>query len=192
LVSARGRSGEQVPFADPLATSTERLDFPPCDITSFVLDRAAERGDKPALIDGPTGRAITYAELERATRAFAAGLASRGLGRGDTVGIFMPNLPEYAVVFHGTARSGACATTVNPLYTARELAQQLRDAHAKVLLTVPAFLEVAHEAASQTGLEDVFVVGQAPDARPFTDLLADPADAPEAAIDPGGDLAALP
>jgi acyl-CoA synthetase (AMP-forming)/AMP-acid ligase II len=51
-----------------------------CDVTSFVLERAAERGEKPALIDGPSGRTITYAQLESATRAFAAGLALRGFG----------------------------------------------------------------------------------------------------------------
>jgi len=94
----------------------EELRFPDRDVTSFVLERAGELGDKPALVDGPTGRTITYAELDQATRALAAGLAARGFSPGDALAIYMPNLPEYAVAFHGVARAGGRATTVNPLY----------------------------------------------------------------------------
>ena len=57
----------------------EELEFPDSDVTSFVLERAGELGDKPALIDGPTGRKITFAELDGATRALAAGLAGTRL-----------------------------------------------------------------------------------------------------------------
>ena len=170
----------------------EELRFPDRDITSFVLQRAAELGDKPALIDGPTGRTITFAELDAATRALAAGLAARGFGPGDALAIYMPNLPEYAVAFHGVARAGGRATTANPLYTARELEHQLRDSEAKILLTVPPFLDVAREAADAAGIEDVFVVGEAEGAAPVSDLLGDPAEAPDVVIDASADLAVLP
>jgi acyl-CoA synthetase (AMP-forming)/AMP-acid ligase II len=170
----------------------EALDFPDRDVTSFVLDRATELGDKPALIDGPSGRTVTYAELEGATRALAAGLAARGFGQGDALAIYMPNLPEYAVAFHGVARAGGRATTVNPLYTARELEHQLRDSAAKILLTVPPFLDVAREAAAAAGVADVFVVGEAEGATPVTELMGDPDAAPDVAIDPRRDLAVLP
>jgi acyl-CoA synthetase (AMP-forming)/AMP-acid ligase II len=156
-----------------------------------VLERAADLGSKPALIDGPTGRTITYAELDQATRALAAGLAGRGFGKGDALAIYMPNLPEYAIAFHGVARAGGRATTANPLYTARELEHQLRDSQAKILLTVPPFLEAAGEAAAAAGIEDVFVVGEADGAKPVTELMGDPAGAPEIEIDPE-DLAVLP
>jgi acyl-CoA synthetase (AMP-forming)/AMP-acid ligase II len=168
------------------------VDFPDQDVTSFVLEGAQELGEKPALIDGPTGRTITYAELEQATRALAAGLAARGFGPGDALAIYMPNLPEYAVAFHGTARAGGRATTANPLYTARELEHQLRDSGAKILITVPPFLDVAREAAAGAGVDDLFVVGEAEGADPVTDLLADPSAAPEVEIDAANDLAVLP
>jgi acyl-CoA synthetase (AMP-forming)/AMP-acid ligase II len=189
----------------------EELKFPDRDVTSFVLERASELGDKPALIDGPTGRTITFAELDGTTRALASGLAARGFKPGDALAIHMPNLPEYAVAFHGVARAGGRATTVNPLYTARELEHQLRDSEARILLTVPPFLDVAREAAAATGIEDVFVVGEAEGAAParrnpegmkpssgvvepadFTDLLGDPAEAPDVVIDASADLAVLP
>jgi acyl-CoA synthetase (AMP-forming)/AMP-acid ligase II len=167
-------------------------EIPDTDVTSFVLEAAEGRGDKPALIDGPSGRTVTYAELAGGARALAAGLASRGFGKGDVLAVHMPNLPEYAIAFHGVASAGGKCTTVNPLYTAGELAHQLSDSGAKILVTVPPFLDVANEAAAKAGVGDVFVVGEAEGARPITELLGDPADAPDVDIDPGSDLAVLP
>ena len=113
-------------------------ELPARDLTAFTLRRAPALGDKPALIDGITGRELSYAELQRAVRAFAAGLAERGFAKGDTFAIFMPNVPEYAIAFHGALAAGGQCTTANPLYTGRELGFQLRDAGARLLLTVPA------------------------------------------------------
>ena len=141
--------------------------YPDTDVTSFVLERAQELGDKPALIDGPTGRTVTYAELDQATRALAAGLAARGFGRGDCLCVYMPNLPEYAIAFHGVARAGGKASTANPLYTARELQHQLEDSGSKYLLTIPQFLDVATKAAEAAGVEEIFVVGEAEGATPL-------------------------
>jgi acyl-CoA synthetase (AMP-forming)/AMP-acid ligase II len=166
--------------------------IPDVDVTSFVLERAPELGDKPALIDGPSGRAVTYADLDRGTRALAAGLAARGLEPGDALALYLPNLPEYAIAFHGVARAGGRATTANPLYKAHELEHQLRDSKAKILVTVAPFLDAAGEAAQAAGVEDVVVVGEADGAAPFTDLLGDPEAAPDVAIDPANDLAVLP
>src|SRR5205807_1571502 len=85
-------------------------DIPDIDLASFTLRRASELGDKAALIDADSGRTLTYAELDRSVRSFAAGLAARGFGKGDTFGIFMPNVPEYAVAFHGVVAAGGRCT----------------------------------------------------------------------------------
>ena len=167
------------------------MDYPETDVTTFVLERAGELGDKPALIDGPTGRTITYAELDRGIRALAAGLAARGFEPGDSLCVYMPNLPEYAIAFHGVARAGGRASTANPLYTARELQHQLEDSRSKFLLTIPQFIDVAKQAAEAAGVEEIFVVGEAEGATPFSELLGDPDDAPDVGIS-GGDLAVLP
>jgi acyl-CoA synthetase (AMP-forming)/AMP-acid ligase II len=169
--------------------------IPDVDVTSFVLEHAAGRGDRPALIDGPSGRELSYEGLELGIRSLAAGLAARGFGKGDVLGVFMPNLPEYAIAFHGAASTGGVCTTVNPLYTAGELTHQMNDSGARFLLTVPTFLDTAKEAAETSGVEEVFVLGEAEDpngATPFADLLGDPAEAPEVEINPGSDLAVLP
>jgi acyl-CoA synthetase (AMP-forming)/AMP-acid ligase II len=165
---------------------------PPVSITEYVLRHAERLADKPALIDGPSGRVLTYGQLDEAVRRVATGLARRGLRKGDVVAIYSPNCPEYAVVFHAVASLGGVNTTVNPLYTAEELATQLKDAEARVLIAAPAVLEKARAAASRTGIGELFVFGAGEGARPFADLLASPASPPAVAIDPGRDVVALP
>ena len=177
-------------------SDASKLDIPQLDVSSFVLESAAERGDAPALVDGPSGREVGYSALADSVRALAAGLAARGFGKGDVLGVFMPNLPEYAVAFHGATTAGGMCSTVNPLYTAGELAHQMRDSGARFLLTVPPFLDSAREGAADSGVEEVFAVGMEPGeaegATPFAELIGDPADAPEVQIDPESDLAVLP
>ena len=168
------------------------IEIPTADITSYVLEHAESRADKPALVDGPSGRTLTYGQLAGAIRALAAGLAARDFGKGDVLALYMPNLPEYAVAFHGVASTGGSCTTMNPLYTADEVAHQLEDSGARFLVTVGPMLEVAREAASRVGLEEVFVVGEAEGATPVTELLGDPSEAPSPQIDTDTDLAVLP
>jgi acyl-CoA synthetase (AMP-forming)/AMP-acid ligase II len=165
-------------------------DIPDIDLASFTLHRAEQLGDKPALIDGASGRALSYAELLRAVRGFAAGLAARGFGKGDTFCICLPNVPEFAVAFHGVVAAGGRCTTANPTYTARELGHQLADANARMLLTVPQFLDVAREAAAPTGCE-LYVLGEENGATPFSALLGEPKAAPHVAIDPASDIAGI-
>src|SRR5512134_1069847 len=175
-----------------MLSSSPPVTIPKVSITDYVLRHAARLGDKPALIDGPTGRTLTYRQLVDGARRAAAGLARRGFRKGDVLAIYCPNVPEYAIVFLGVAMVGGVNTTVNPLYTADELANQLRDSGARFLVTVPPFLDKAREAAAKSGVEEVFVLGAAEGARPFTDLLQAGDQPPAVTIDPAEDLVALP
>jgi len=166
--------------------------IPEASLPSIVLERAAALGDKRALVDGATGRGLSYAELAEGVRRVARGLADRGFAPGDVVGVYSPNLPEYALAFLGVTSLGGTVTTVNPLYTVDELAHQLEDARAKVLLTAPPFLERARAAASRTGVKEVFVFGEAEGALPFASLLRSTGDPPTVQIAPHEDVAVLP
>jgi acyl-CoA synthetase (AMP-forming)/AMP-acid ligase II len=168
------------------------VEIPATGLSQFVLEHAAERGDKPALIDGPTGRTLTYEQLAGGVKRVAAGLAARGFAKGDVFAIFSPNLPEYALAFHGVATAGGICTTINPLYTVKELTFQLEHAKAKFLLTIPQFLDRALEAAKSAGVEEVFVFGEAEGAAPFAELMATDSEPPAVDIDPANDLLALP
>ena len=167
--------------------------IPEVPLTQFLFAGAATRADKPALIDGPTGRTLTYGQLVGAIRLVAASLAKRGLKKGDVFAIYSPNLPEYAVAFHAVASLGAINTTVNPLYTAHELANQLKDAGARYLLTIPQFLPNALAAAQEVGgIEEIFVFGEAEGATPFASLLKSDGQLPPVEINPKEDLVVLP
>ena len=173
---------------------TPDVAIPEVPLPKYLFERAEEWAEKPALIDGPSGRTLTYAQLRGVVGRVAAGLALRGFGKGDVFAIFSPNLPEYAAAFFGVATAGGVATTVNPLYTARELASQLQDSSARFLLTIPQFLDTAKAAARETSVEEIFVFGEGGDgATPFTSLVAaGEAGPPSVTIDAREDLVVLP
>jgi acyl-CoA synthetase (AMP-forming)/AMP-acid ligase II len=178
-----------------------QVDIPEIPLTRFVFQNTGERADKAALIDGPSGRAITFSELEDAIARVAASLARRGFKKGDVFGILSPNVPEYAIVFHAVAVLGGINSPVNPLYTEHEIGHQLKDAGARFLVTVPQFLAKARLAAHEAGIEELFVFENAGGdsngdetngATPFSSLLEGDGDVPEVAINPREDLVALP
>jgi acyl-CoA synthetase (AMP-forming)/AMP-acid ligase II len=173
--------------------SEQALEVPDVDITSFVLEHAPERGERPALIDGPSGRTIAYGELGEQVAALRGGLAERGFGAGETLAIHLPNVPEYALAFHAAASAGGRATTANPLYTADELGHQLEDAGAKLLLTAPLLLDVARAAAAHAGVEELIVLGdkEVEGTTPLSALMAGGTGI-AGKVDPATDLAALP
>ena len=172
------------------------ITIPEVSLTEFVMRDAAQRSSKPALIEGPTGRVITYGELQRSIREVAAGLAARGFKKGDVFGILSPNVPEYGIAFHAVATLGGVNTTVNPLYTASEIAHQLRDAGAKFLVTVPQCSDKAVEAATKANIEELFLFEQPGadlnGATPFSELFLKDGTPPEVTINPTEDLVALP
>src|SRR2546430_9423430 len=146
------------------------VEIPEVSLTDFIFSSISDFKDKPALIDGPSGCAWTYAEFENAVRRVAASLVSKGFKKGDVFAIFSTNCPEYAVIFHAVAMLGGINTTLNPLYTAEEAAFQLNDAGAKLLVTAPYFIDKARVAAQQAKIDELFVFGEAEGVTPFASL----------------------
>jgi acyl-CoA synthetase (AMP-forming)/AMP-acid ligase II len=109
-----------------------------------------------------------------AVRSLAGGLVAKGFAKGDTLALMSPNIPEYAVVFHGVAMAGGTITTINPTYTEAEVHKQLVDSRASILVTVPMFLEVATAAARETSVNEIYVLGEAEGALPITALFGAP------------------
>ncbi|MGH2730088.1 MAG: AMP-binding protein, partial [Actinomycetota bacterium] len=163
----------------PIKSPVPDVSIKELSLVDFVLQPARELGDKPALIDGPSGRTVTFGQLADGVDAVARGLHSRGFTTGDVLAIFSPNLPEYAVAYHAAVRLGGIVTTANPLYTSEELAFQLTDARAKFLLTIPQFIDTALESARQTSVEEVFVFGEAEGATPFASLFKPEGELPD-------------
>jgi acyl-CoA synthetase (AMP-forming)/AMP-acid ligase II len=166
--------------------------IPETSLTAYVFEDVESRAGKTALIDGVTGRIVTYGELYRDVRRFARGLWDRGLRKGDVLAIYCPNVMEYPVAFHGAASIGGIVTTINCLYTPGELERQLKDANAKFLLTTSTFLANAREGSRATAVTEIFVLGEAEGATPYETLLANDGNPPEVPIDAANDIVALP
>lgn len=166
--------------------------IPDRTLGDFVFEKLSRRSEQIAFIDGPSGRTLTHAQVHDGALRVASALTRRGLKKGEVFAIYCPNVPEYAVAFHGVAMAGGVVTTASPLCTAESLATQLRDSKARYLLTIPALLETAQKAVAASEVEEIFVLGEAQGATPFAELLAQEAGPLAVAIDPASDLVALP
>ena len=149
------------------------VDIPNTLLTPHVLRHADRLADRPALVDGASGRTLTYGEFANAVKALAGGLKARGFGKGDVLAIMAPNIPEYAVAFHGTAWAGGIVTTINPTYTAHEVQHQLKDSGASLLVTVSMFLPIAKEAVEGTNVTQIFTIDPS-DVESLASLMGEP------------------
>jgi acyl-CoA synthetase (AMP-forming)/AMP-acid ligase II len=178
-----------MPFCSPHPAAV----IPDLPLTDYVLGVVDdELRDRPALVDGLTGHTLTYGALVDGTRRLAAGLARHGIRQHDVVAIWSPNLPEYALVFHAVSRMGATLTTANPAYTAEELAFQLRDSAARLLVTTGALLDRARAAVTDAGGAIDIVTIDPVDGLPSLASIAVDADPPPVVIDPATDVVVMP
>ncbi|MGE0359629.1 MAG: 4-coumarate--CoA ligase family protein [Vicinamibacterales bacterium] len=166
--------------------------IPDLPLTDYVLGDVAADDDRPAMVDGLSGRTITFGQLAEGVRRLAAGLSRRGIAKCDVVAIWAPNLPEYAVVFHAVSRIGAVLTTANPVYTAEELAFQLRDAAARLIVTTGALLERARGAVAAAECDIEIVTIDEVDGVPSLAAVAVDGDPPPVSIDPATDVVVMP
>ena len=153
------------------------------NLAQNLLDTAAKEGPHPALrMDDAQ---LSYDEFRDAALRAAAGIRSRGVEPGDRVGMVLPNVLSFPVVFYGALLAGATVVPMNPLLKAREVEYYLRDSGARLVVTGEQSAEPVTEAAGTVGVDAVTVGPAMPDA-----LLADePLDAP---VDrAGGDTAVI-
>ena len=158
------------------------VQIPDVSLTEFLFaDGFGDRADAPAIVDGTTGDQLTYTEFHGLVEKIAGGLAARGIGTGDVVALFAPNLPQWAALFHGILRANGIVTSANSMYTGGELAHQLKDSGAKMVITVSPFLDRAVAGAKEAGLsEDVVLTIDATEGHDsLRDLVGSGAPAPE-------------
>ena len=169
--------------------------IPNSELTAFVFARAKRWLTKPALIDGLSGRTVSYGDLMRSTDEVCRGFIATGLLKGDVCAVFSPNEPEFASIFYGVIKAGGVITSINPLYSAAELTHQLRDSGARYLVCAPELLPKAQAAATRAGIEELFTLGDAASATSLSVLIergsGDRSITPPI-IDPAADLAVLP
>jgi long-chain acyl-CoA synthetase len=135
-----------------------------------LLDEAAERhAAHPAIVF--EDQEISYAELADATSRCAGGLRKLGIQPGDRVAVYLPNLPQFVIAIWGILKAGAVPTPMNPQLRAREIAYQLQDSAAKVLIgLLPLLGEMENAVAQVPGVKIVTIGGESKYQR-FRDLL---------------------
>lgn len=128
--------------------------------------QSAERMGAAAIADF-MGRKYSYAEMALAVRKVARGLQNKGIGMGDHIGLFLPNVPHYIAAYYGALAAGATVVNFSPLYTVDELAHQVADSGTTILLTVSAaaLLPTAIKVLNNSNLNEL-IVGSIAEALP--------------------------
>ena len=149
------------------------VEIPEVPITEFVMQKAGELAEHPALIDGSTGQSLSFQQLNRRIRRLAGGLQAVGFDTGSVLAIIAPNSPDYAVVFHAAALCGGTVTTVNPTYNANEIKQQLIDSGAMLVFAANACLSVASDAIQDTEVTTLFAMQREENLRCIDELIGE-------------------
>ncbi|XP_077984527.1 uncharacterized protein LOC144439133, partial [Glandiceps talaboti] len=142
------------------------------NVAEYVMKDFDKFGNREALVDGVTGKSYTFTQLKELVYKCAGGLTLDGFKQGDTCAIYLPNIPEFFVIFSAVSVVGGTITTVNPLYTTEELVQQLAISQPNIIVTLPMFAEKARQGAERiASIKDVYVIGQADGCKTFSSLL---------------------
>ncbi len=131
------------------------IEYPRMPLHQFLEESARKSPDRACTIF--KGAKITFAEMDALTDRLAAGLAGLGVKKGDPVGIFMPNTPQFVMAFYAILKAGGVVVATNPLYTPRELEHQVKDSGIKIMLVMSNFYNMVKSVQPKTGIK-TFVV----------------------------------
>ncbi len=146
-----------------------RITIPDESVARFIFEGGRADPDKPALIDGSTDEVITYGQLRDDIRRAAAGLLELGVRRGDVVGVFGPNSPDYVTAFYAVTSIGAVITSLNVIHNVAELSYQLIDSGARILLVTGEPTPSLARAAEKTRITQIFRLADVRAAGPVSD-----------------------
>ena len=136
------------------------------NLAQQLTDTVEKHGDRPAVrLDDTT---LTYDELLDGARRVSALLEEHGVGPGDRVGLVLPNVPHFPVLFYGAVAAGAVVVPMNPLLKAREVTYYLEDSEASLVFAWHEMADEASKAAKEFGIDCISVEPEG-----FIDLLAE-------------------
>lgn len=118
------------------------------------LNKWAERNpDKPCIIW--YGEELSFQQLDELSNRFASFLAEKGMRKGDRIAVFLPNCPQFHIVFYGILKLGCIHVPVNPMFKEQELLYELNDTQAKLIITTDQLFPMVKELKEQTSLEEI-------------------------------------
>lgn len=168
------------------------VQFSDVPLHEYVLRHAAVWGDATAMIQLETGERMTFTQLVARARALSAELVAQGWRKGDVLAYVAPNLIDFPVLMHGASGAGVTLTTANPGASDSELAWQLRDSGARAVVTSPGLLQRVTALAQSAGVNQVYVLGDAPQTVNLRAWYQSTAPAAQVQIDTHHDIAMLP
>jgi long-chain acyl-CoA synthetase len=131
------------------------IDYPEVPLFHLLEEAARKYPDSPCTIF--KGAKVSYREMNELTDRLAAGLASLGVKKGDRVGIFMPNTPQFVLAYFAILKLGAVVVATNPLYSAREIEHQSNDAGIEIMLVMSNFYNLIKEVQPRTRIKTIVV-----------------------------------
>jgi long-chain acyl-CoA synthetase len=145
------------------------IDYPKAS-ASFYLDESARKyPDRACTIF--KGAVISYKEMNALTDRMAAALVDMGVKKGDRVGIFMPNTPQFVIAYFGILKAGGVVVATNPLYTPHEIEHQANDAGIEVMFVMTNFYKTIKKAQPNTKIKKIIVTNLKETLPPFLRLM---------------------
>ena len=133
----------------------QNIDYPKVPLFYFLEESARRYPDKACTIF--KGAKISYKEMDALTNRLAAGLADLGIEKGDRVGIFMPNTPQFLMAYFAVLKIGGVVVATNPMYSGREIEHQANDSGMEIMLVMSNFYNQVKEVQHKTKIKQLIV-----------------------------------
>ncbi|MFN8432986.1 MAG: long-chain fatty acid--CoA ligase [Anaerolineales bacterium] len=147
----------------------QTIEYPKAPLFHFLEEAARKYPDRACTIF--KGAVVSYREMNERSNAVAAALVEMGVKKGDRVGIFMPNLPQFVSVYFGILKAGGVVIAVNPTYPVEEILTPVNDAGIEIMFTLSRFYGKVKEVREKSGLKKIVVSNLKEALPPFTRLL---------------------
>ena len=147
----------------------QTIDYPKKPLFHFLEEAARKYPDRACTIF--KGAVISYKEMDAQTNAMAAALVEMGVKKGDRVGIFMPNLPQFVTAFYGILKAGAAVVAINPTYPVDEIIMPVDDAGIDVMFTLTRYYDKLVATRERSKLKKIIVTNLKEALPPFTRVL---------------------
>lgn len=136
------------------------IKIPEMNLADYVWEHVDVHAKNTALVCGMTGRSYTYEVAHALSRKFGSALLRMGAKRGDVIGVVLPNIPEFPLVFLGAVGVNISVTTMNPTYRPEEIARQLENSQAKFIVTIGMFVQNIKQACDlYPNMEKIILIG---------------------------------
>ncbi len=147
----------------------QTIDYPKAPLFHFLEEAARKYPDRACTIF--KGAVISYKEMNAQTDAMAAALIEMGVKKGERVGIFMPNLPQFVIAYYGILKAGAAVVAINPTYPVDEIIMPVDDANIEIMFTLSRFYDKVKKARERSKLKKIIVSNLKEALPPFTRML---------------------